>query len=104
MKTVYCKDEKVVLDFTLEYFKKLQESPEKYMPLCTFCSTERSYILLAYSPQGESRTALFGLCRKCCPTPEECDEEMLKKALDSVKKRLETGESTVHVTPKEWTN
>jgi hypothetical protein len=102
MKTYVVKDEEAVAKLTVDYLKKIQEQPEKYMPMCSLCSTERSYILMAYEPPGEKRTALFGVCKKCCPDPDGIDKETINKIMAKVKERMGTGESTVHITPKNW--
>jgi len=102
MKTIEMKDKKAVAKFAVDYLERMRKEPEKYMPMCCLCSTERSYILMVYEPEGEERTALFGVCQKCCPDPQKLDQEVLGKIIDSVKKRMGTGDDTLHVTQKEW--
>jgi hypothetical protein len=102
MKEVKVKDEEAVANFTVGWLEKVKENPEKYMPRCILCSTERSNILMVFPIEGETRTTFFGVCKKCCP--DGVDDEAVKKVMEKVEKFIDgQGDGVVlHVTPQEW--
>jgi hypothetical protein len=101
MKQIKVKDEKAVADFTVGWLERMKEHPETYMPKCILCSTERSNVLMALCPEGENRTAFFGVCKKCCP--DGVDGEVVKKVMEKIAQKQESGDGVLHVTPKAWT-
>jgi hypothetical protein len=97
-KTIMLKDEKELIQTTKRLIDKMRTDPES-RPICILCGVNRSVTLLAYSPEGEYRTALFGVCEACEP---KSDEELAEKVIAKVKEKIETQEDTVHLKRKEW--
>jgi hypothetical protein len=99
-KTIILKDQKELLETTKKLIDQMRFNPQS-MPICILCGMKRSTTLLAYCPEGEERTALFGVCDACKP---ESDEELADKVIEIIKKKIETQENTIHLTQKEFIN
>jgi hypothetical protein len=97
-KTIVLPNEKELIETTKKLIEQMRVDP-KSMPVCILCETNRSTTLLAYSPEGDCQTALFGVCDACKPNT---DAELLDKVIEKVKERMETRENTVHLKRKEW--
>lgn len=96
-KTIILKDEKELIETTKKLLEKMRVDPNS-MPVCILCGTNRSSILLAYSPEWEYRTALFGVCDACNPSTEK---ELVDKVVGKVKEKMVTQENTIHLKRKE---
>jgi len=91
-------NEKELIETTKKLIEQMRVDP-KAMPVCILCETNRSTTLLAYSPEGDCQTALFGVCDACKPNT---DAELLDKVIEKVKEKMETRENTIHLRRKEW--
>jgi len=96
--TIVLKDEQELIETTKRWLEKMRTDPTA-MPVCILCGTNRSTTLLAYSPEEDCQTALFGVCDACKPNTEA---ELVDKVVEKVKEKLETQENTIHLKRKEW--
>lgn len=97
-KTIVLPNEKELIETTKKLIEQMRVDP-KSMPVCILCETNRSTTLLAYSPEGDCQTALFGVCDACKPNT---DAELLDKVIEKVKEKMESRENTIHLKRKEW--
>ena len=104
MADYFVKDTKAVARITLEYLRKLQKDPSKYMPMCILCRKNRSWVLLVHQVEGADQTMLFGLCEECWPREKgsELDRDTLNRIREKVVDTLQAEERTIHIRPKEW--
>jgi hypothetical protein len=102
-KIYFLKDQNEVAKVTFEMLQGMVKDPTR-MPKCIICTVERSYMIVIYTVEGESKTMIVGLCEKCWPRENgvELTPGIQRKISETLNNKLVDGNGVLHLKTTEW--